>query len=332
MGNRKKVQEILDVKKRAKVSDRVFYLNRLEKLRIQVATNLKFDIHPNEELIKYLPIATVACFEAYFKSMIIEIVDEGEPYLSRIPKLNDNKITLKFDTDALTAIHKKSLSIGDIIAHSLSFNNLDDINSHITKLLDVEFIKSIKQYFNDNKNLSDFIDLNWDEIIKSVYETFSIRHILCHEFAETPSYTPTSYLNLLRNGHDFLNIVDKFIFAFLYPDHSKTWDESEALKEFELVNQNLENLIAYIVNLMRNINSDSTILTLQNVELFKNSIIKWQEYRESRAVAMGTLIDLSFHTLFYLKEKQGLTIQMIRNLQDEFAYNLKTSNFELYEV
>jgi len=329
MGNRRKMQEILEVKKRTKHNDRFFYLNKLEQLEIKIAKSLNSNNYPDEELIKYLPITTVACFEAYFKSMITEIIDEGEPYRSRIPKLEN---TVKFDIDALTAIHKRSLSIGDIVAHSLKFNNLDQINHHISKLLEIDFLPILKQYFDDNKSKSDFEDLNWDEIIKSVYTTFSIRHILCHEFAETPQYTTASYINFLKNGNDFLTIVDHFIFAFLYPNNSKMFDEMEVLKEFENMDQKLEYLIVHIVNIMENINFDTSILALQDIELFKNSILKWKEYRESRAKGRDALISGQFKTLWYLKEKQKLTIQMIRNIQEEFAYDLKTSNFELFEV
>ena len=87
----------------------------------------------NEELLRYFPVAMVACMEGYFRLAMKELIDGGEQFLSRSETLF--KRDLKVDFLMLKEVHGKSLTLGELIAHLTRCNNLSDINSNISTLL-----------------------------------------------------------------------------------------------------------------------------------------------------------------------------------------------------
>lgn len=66
----------------------------------------------NTELIRYFPVALIACVEGYFRMVIRELVDTGEPYLSNAEK---PAASIKLDFTTLRAIHGKEITVGELI-------------------------------------------------------------------------------------------------------------------------------------------------------------------------------------------------------------------------
>lgn len=131
-----------------------------------------------------------ACFEAFFKSAVRDLVDFGTPFSDNVKKFNQNQ-NIKLDFDMLGAIQAKSFSIGELIAHILPYNNLLDINFNLTTLLGCDFLLEVKkfkkksQFEAENTFRSDFVN-RAGEIVQSIERTYKIRHIFCHE-------SPTSF-------------------------------------------------------------------------------------------------------------------------------------------
>src|SRR5512135_2320310 len=46
------------------------------------------------ELSRYFPVALVACIEGYFRMAIANLIDEGSPFIKRVPKLRDINISV----------------------------------------------------------------------------------------------------------------------------------------------------------------------------------------------------------------------------------------------
>src|SRR5574341_2500220 len=45
-----------------------------------------------QELLKYVPMGTVACLEAYYRMVIRDLIDHGAPYNANAHKLEDIKL------------------------------------------------------------------------------------------------------------------------------------------------------------------------------------------------------------------------------------------------
>ena len=67
MGNRNIISEVLAVRARSEFYSRYDYVNRLMDIERAFQDLNDQNGYMNSELLKYIPIATVACFQAFFK-------------------------------------------------------------------------------------------------------------------------------------------------------------------------------------------------------------------------------------------------------------------------
>lgn len=135
------------------------------------------------ELERYIPIGLVACMEGYFRSTYASIIDYDGPYKENIAKLDAQP---KFSLEMAIALQKNSLTIGEYVAHQLSTNNIDDVNSNVSALTGRNFLRDFNQlYLKTQKQLLLFPDIEDDRgsnVIRLVKDTFELRHIYSHEF------------------------------------------------------------------------------------------------------------------------------------------------------
>jgi hypothetical protein len=95
------IQEIEDIRSRRQFESAMAELPR--RLRaLQDAFDARNNAHP--EVVRYFPVALVACIEGYFRMMVRDLVDAGDPYLANSEKAAS---TLKPDFSILRALHGK---------------------------------------------------------------------------------------------------------------------------------------------------------------------------------------------------------------------------------
>src|SRR5690606_8779661 len=107
--------------------------------------NLIYNGNFNKELLKYIPIATVACFEAFFRSVYKELIDFGKPFSDNVVKFNQSQ-NVKFDFEIVNAIQTKTVTVGEFISHILQCNNFEDINKNLSLLCGIDFADHIKKF------------------------------------------------------------------------------------------------------------------------------------------------------------------------------------------
>ena len=84
------INEIVLKRDRSAVSDYIGYSNKLDNI------NRVFEIETeNEEILKYIPVASIATLEMFTRMLIKVIVDNGEPFLSNAIK--DMREQFSFD-------------------------------------------------------------------------------------------------------------------------------------------------------------------------------------------------------------------------------------------
>jgi hypothetical protein len=137
------IQEIIGIKTRSDFDSRHSYSNRLTEIENALKNNQNGDL--DKELLKYIPIATVACFEAFFRSIYKELIDFGKPFSENVIEFNQSK-NVKFDFDIINAIQTKTITVGEFISHLLPCNNFEDINTNLSILTKNDFTDQIKKF------------------------------------------------------------------------------------------------------------------------------------------------------------------------------------------
>lgn len=159
-----------------------------------------------KELLKYIPIASVACLEQYFRHWASRIIDGGGLYISNIRRFS----FLNFNHDAIIALHNKSITLGEFLAHQLPLNTLDDINSAFTKLLFTD--ESGKSFLEEIKTIelsAESLKIKCDGgVIKSIKELYRLRHIFCHEIAAQEQILAKDACNLYVDAMYFSICAD----------------------------------------------------------------------------------------------------------------------------
>jgi hypothetical protein len=141
MSKRNLINEIHSVKSRSYHNSRYDYMQRLFRIDGAIQDLEENDGRFKNELLRYVPISMVACFEAFFKSAVRDLIDFGCPFSDNVRKFNQAQ-NIKLDFDVLGAIQAKSLTIGELVAHILPYNNLSDVNSNLTTLLGYDFYRN----------------------------------------------------------------------------------------------------------------------------------------------------------------------------------------------
>lgn len=96
MGKRDYIEEIDEIKSRAGYKSRYDLTTKLETIESSLKRVLNSSEDHIQELIKYIPVATVACFESYFKHVVKELIDSEIFPVENIQALNKANIKLDF--------------------------------------------------------------------------------------------------------------------------------------------------------------------------------------------------------------------------------------------
>lgn len=174
------IQEIIEVRSR-RGSD-VLFEPFIRLSQIESSFESRQALSP--ELLRYFPVGLVACLEGFFRIAIKQIVDRGGVYLDNAEKLF---ATVKPDFNALKALHGQKITIGELAAHQVPLNRLENIQSHLSTLLGKDFLKELRsvtepQWLMEEEAPQPILP-EPDTTFASVTRTFELRHIICHELA-----------------------------------------------------------------------------------------------------------------------------------------------------
>ena len=177
-----------------------------------------------KELWRYFPISIVSCSEAFFRHAIKKLIDAGEPYLTNSKGLLDSR---KTDFGILKALHGRSITIGDIVAHLVPINSLDQISKVMSGLLDYKFLDKIPQTHDRlaveiEKKPKEAIISDKHTTFRFVARTFELRHIFCHEFANKYELDEPEIEQCFEHFCTFLAASKEHIQQTLFPNEPLT--------------------------------------------------------------------------------------------------------------
>lgn len=276
------ISEIQTLKVRSNpVYSKFLWNNRLATLRNSYQTIIEHKA--DNELLKYIPIAIVACFEAFLKAFVADLIDIGEPYSKNVGKLNQSR-EIKFDFEVVNAIQNKKLSVGEFIAHFLPCKRISDIDANLSVLIGQELLTKIqgfegKTLHREDAELFSRFNKNPNLIFKSVNRTFELRHIFCHEFADNVIIDESEILECLNHSELFLNQISSYLQHLIDPNFPQNQAEinMQSAEDFQKRDQELLQLTDEII---KN-NSDNNSF---DKGLFDETLTIWRQFRESKAL------------------------------------------------
>ena len=266
------IQEIAEVRHRRQFDSAMAEL----PLRLfALETAFKNHDKGESELMRYFPVALIACVEGYFRMAIKDLIDAGEPFLTNAEKPASS---LKLDFAVLRAVHGKTITVGELVAHGIQLSRLDHLEAALSNLLGTGFLQALRtttdRWAQEVKGTpATPILVKPDQVFADVARTFELRHIICHEIASAYKIEATEVASCFESCVAFLRAADELIFETVHPDAPLTQTDmniaaGESLREKEKL---MEEAIAAI----------TVRLELQEVAAFDESQTDWQKYRDS---------------------------------------------------
>lgn len=231
------------------------------------------------EFLRYVPIGTVACIEGFCRSAIAELVDAGPPFIENARKLMHVR-ELRFDLDLLGAVHGRRVSIGELIAHLVPLNGLEQIDSILSTLAGKEFLTSLRSVTSRwdtevERKPAEPIIRDPDTVFKHIAETFRLRHIYAHEIVGIEGTERADIAAALESAVSFLKAAAEFVARLLHPDAPLTQADmnQRAAEDVRATDASIDNVLQDIAGLIDG----------NRQELLKDSQTAWVAFRHTQA-------------------------------------------------
>lgn len=256
----------------------------------------------NPQLLEYVPVKIVACFEQLFRDEYQEIL--VNPKVKKNLKNIDLFRNTKYDFDVIEAFEENDISLSDYLSLLIPCSKLADIDNAISKLLGINFLSEFRKKEKGK------------EILESVTEIFRLRHIYCHEVPLKKTIDIDCARKLISHAIEFIDDSDDIIRNALYSDHISGIEEIQiAQKDYEKADKELKELIEAI-----NLKQDKGRFHYNDFSY----IDKWKEYREERALCDSSIeYKESYSPLDYYRNMERTTKSLIKELKEDYKYELR---------
>lgn len=257
----------------------------------------------NPKLLEYIPIKIVSCFEAFFRWVYKDLMDNPQNR-KRFKDIKSLK-NINFDFDVLAAFQDNEISLGDYLSYLIPCSKLEDINDTISILLNIDFIKEIKK--NDSSA----------SLLNSINEIFRLRHAFCHEIPLVDKLDVNKMNQYIDDACKFLESSDNIVREIENPNSPITTLEMirDSDEKFKILEKKLDDLIQKIRTL------DIEGYFISNDLDF---IDKWKEYRELRAKSEAKNYEGgTIYSVVYLGSLQSTTSAFIKELKNDYKYFLR---------
>jgi Lysozyme inhibitor LprI len=220
---RDRIAELLLIKQRAGKYKRVSAKIQLGKLTRAWDKELR-GADPADELI---PIRLVTIIEVFLKDWIEALIDHGAPYVERASKL---KLDLKYDFAIARSLEGGSVTLGELVAHSIPLSGVESFSAVLGILLDEDFFQLLSKTRDAWK-----VKLEGDSVgpiisdIASLRRTlaklFEVRHILVHELPDKKPHKLDEVSDFLSAAALFIDASEEEFWSRIHPGPPRTQTE-----------------------------------------------------------------------------------------------------------
>ncbi len=265
-----------------RAGDRIYTRKVVVFIKLYGLAKVHRSVHADQtELLPYFPIALISCIETYFKTVIKELLDHGEPYLSNSQDLIQKR---HYDFELLTGLHGHKLTIGDLISYHTRINNLESLIGTISKIMGVNFKNELTSIVDRwsvevEKNEAAPIISDPDATFKAVGETFNLRHKFCHEVLLDVTVSNEEVEGFIKHVNLFLTASDRVIDHAMYPNAPLTQAQINIATAEECARETgiLDDLIE----------EANAVLSVKQRKQFKIANTAWGQMLEASVKAEG---------------------------------------------
>ncbi len=222
---RDKIKEIKSLKERKEFNTFWDFNKRLDYIYNALEELDGTKQYVKNELLKSIPTSLVATMESYFKSATTSIIDLDDVYRKNTEKYFNEKFKINYEY--FDNLQRREITLGELVAHHLSFGNFDDLKLNFTKLLSktdkpYDFLGSLTKFCPEDKDGDDEDNYSIEyisrsgEICKSIQELYSIRNIICHEIGEGLEIDEEKIETIFYDTTVFLNHCDAYFKYLLF--------------------------------------------------------------------------------------------------------------------
>lgn len=174
------------------------------------------------ELFRHFPVAAIAVLESHFKSTVSSIVNSGPPFLER--GLAMAKDRLKSAADVIPSLHRKAVTIGEVIAHVIPFNSVSSLENSFGALLDADIKRLVAEardpyrLRNGDESDADRLVASVDDLWRGLAHAFDRRHILAHEAATKFDLSFDDATAAVDSCDAFVHALDAVMWSTIWKD------------------------------------------------------------------------------------------------------------------
>lgn len=238
-----------------KIEDIIASLKRARNTRydLTVLTDLAefYRNIDNCNLLEYVPIKIISCFEEYFRQMYKEIIDTPM-YRKNLKNVKFLK-ELRMDFDVINAFQNNLVTLGDYLSCYFSCSSVDQVFNQLEQILEVKIKDElINKLVDIEKQNSVSIKEARKKVllyIDSVEGIFKARHILCHEGTFGYKIDNPMAMQMIDDAVLFIRILDELISNILYPcceNYTQAAMNSDAIAAFNKADEELEKIVKNI--------------------------------------------------------------------------------------
>jgi hypothetical protein len=158
-----------------------------------------------------VPIRLFTVIEVRVRKIIQELIDYGEPYVTRSKSLWNKS---KPDFEVLFGVQGKRVTVGELVAHSVSLNSFEQIFGTLEVLipdLEAGLLAAKDRYIVEVLQGADEpIVLKFDEMKERLRELIELRHVLVHELPKDEVFDHSKIDGYFDSTTQFLNALSWF--------------------------------------------------------------------------------------------------------------------------
>jgi hypothetical protein len=212
MAKQARIEQIAELKSRSLVAEHRLRvaLSHLQDLATSVDELQKIDLSRTTsfEIYRGIPVMITATIESYIRAMIAALIDSGDPYRTRAQGLKE----IKIDIPMFLSMENNRVTLGELVAHSLSLNNPSDIKKAFDLVSDEDLWRSLAREYDTAIGMNYFFPATEEELrsyfYQSLAELYKVRHIVCHEprhHAEVSAWNAAGFCGMTI---EFLLVLD----------------------------------------------------------------------------------------------------------------------------
>ncbi|HZY68818.1 MAG TPA: hypothetical protein VFE52_09530, partial [Devosia sp.] len=160
------------------------------------------------EFVDFMPMRIVTIIEVFVREVVRELVDAGNPYLQRAEQLAKGA---RLDFAMLSGLQGKKVSVGDLIAHTITVSEPARIISYFESLIP-DFLNRLRgshERWTEEREKWPLTPIirDYEVMMKQLTRLFSVRHIVTHELPMEPTFDPAEIEEFLATAIEFVEAV-----------------------------------------------------------------------------------------------------------------------------